>query len=391
MSKQLHILIIPSFYPRFREDFLGSFWREQAIGLSRNNIKVGVIYPELESLKSKFRKKPLPVYQSYTDEGVITYKFLWTNWFVKMRKVQIYVYKKLGMILFKRYIKQNGIPDLIHCQSIFNAGFLGEYIYNKYKINYLINEVNSGFLYKNQGLEKHYKEVVRITNKAIDCYTVSSLYAKHLKSEIPNHLDWKVHHNIVSNIFINSTLQNSENKNFIFLSIARLHKVKNLELIIKAFKIFNKKIKNSELRMIGLGYQYESLKKLVKNLKIENSVKFLGRVDRNKLADQISESNVLVHSCIYETFGVVFVEALAMGRPIVATESPGSTDIVKNEVGVLCKNNKESMSNSMLSIYNRYDQYNPVEIRNYCRKNFSEDFLSKKMINNYKSILNIDD
>ena len=109
MSKQLHILIIPSFYPRFREDFLGSFWREQAIGLSRNNIKVGVIYPELESLKSKIKKKPLPVYQSYTDEGVITYKFLWTNWFVKMRKVQIYVYKKLGMILFKRYIKQNGI------------------------------------------------------------------------------------------------------------------------------------------------------------------------------------------------------------------------------------------------------------------------------------------
>jgi len=45
----------------------------------------------------------------------------------------------------------------------------------------------------------------------------------------------------------------------------------------------------------------------------------------------------------------------------------------------------------MLSIYNRYDQYNPVEIRNYCKKNFSEDFLSKKMINNYKSILNIDD
>ena len=50
-----------------------------------------------------------------------------------------------------------------------------------------------------------------------------------------------------------------------------------------------------------------------------------------------------------------------MGRPIVATESPGSRDIVKNEVGLLCKNNRESMSNSMLSIYNRYDQYNPVK------------------------------
>ena len=61
--------------------------------------------------------------------------------------------------------------------------------------------------------------------KAIDCYTVSSSYAKHLMSEIPNHLDWKVHHNIVSTPLL-IQLFRVENKNFIFLSIARLHKVK---------------------------------------------------------------------------------------------------------------------------------------------------------------------
>ena len=74
-------------------------------------------------------------------------------------------FKKLGLILFKRYIKKNGLPDLIHCQSTFNAGFLGEYLYNIYKIDYILNEVNSGFLYKNQGLEKYYKDVVRITKQ----------------------------------------------------------------------------------------------------------------------------------------------------------------------------------------------------------------------------------
>ena len=109
IKKPLHVLIIPSFYPRFDGDYVGSFWREQAIGLSKQNIKVGLIFPELESLRSKISKKIYPIFKSYNDEGVITMKFLWTNWFVKMRNLQIYFFKKLGLILFKRYIKKKRI------------------------------------------------------------------------------------------------------------------------------------------------------------------------------------------------------------------------------------------------------------------------------------------
>ena len=386
-DKPLHILIIPSFYPRFDGDYVGSFWREQAIGLSKQNIKVGLIFPELESLRSKISKKIYPIFRSYDDEGVITMKFLWTNWFVKMRNLQIFFFKKLGLKLFKRYIKKNGLPDLIHCQSVFNAGFLGEHIYNIYKIDYILNEVNSGFLYKNQGLEKYYKDVVRITNKSKECYTVSNKYAKYLNEELPNKLEWKVHHNLVSNKFLNAELVPRKNKKFVFLSIARLHKVKNLGLIIKSFKIFNNKVENSELRFIGVGSEYDYLKKLSINLNIESQVKFLGRIDRKNLINEINDSNALVHSCPYETFGVVFVEALALGRPIVAVYSPGAFDILTNEVGILSENNEISMSNSMIEIFKRYNEFDPFYIRKYCRNNFSEDFLSKKMLDNYNSIL----
>tara|TARA_B100000609_G_C17120884_1_gene384892 strand:- start:25 stop:945 length:921 start_codon:yes stop_codon:yes gene_type:complete len=304
-----------------------------------------------------------------------------------MRNLQIYFFKKLGLILFKRYIKKNGLPDLIHCQSTFNAGFLGEYLYNIYKIDYILNEVNSGFLYKNQGLEKYYKDVVRITNKSRECYTVSNKYAKYLNEELPNKLKWKVHHNIVSNKFLNADLVNRKNKKFVFLSIARLHKVKNLGLIIKSFKIFNNEIENSELRFIGVGSEYDHLKKLSINLNIESQVKFLGRIDRKNLINEINDSNALVHSCPYETFGVVFVEALALGRPIVAVHSPGSSDILTKEVGILSENNEISMSNSMIEIFKRYNEFDPLYIRKYCKNNFSEDFLSKKMLDNYNSIL----
>tara|TARA_B100001059_G_scaffold81784_1_gene79833 strand:- start:6416 stop:7579 length:1164 start_codon:yes stop_codon:yes gene_type:complete len=384
---KIHVLVIPSFYPRFNGDYVGSFWREQAIGVSKQNCKVGVIYPELESLRSRRKIRLIPKFDFKDDEGVLTYRYLWTNWFIKLRHLQITSYKILGMILFKKYIKEHGLPDIIHCQSIFNAGFLGEYIYNIYKIDYIINEVNSGFLFKNQGLQKYYKDAVRITNKSKECYTVSNKYAKYLNEELPNKLKWKVHHNIVSNKFLNTELVPRKNKKFVFLSIARLHKVKNLGLVIKSFKIFNNKVENSELRFIGVGSEYEYLKTLSINLNVESQVKFLGRIDRKNLINEINDSNALVHSCPYETFGVVFVEALALGRPIVAVNSPGSFDILTKEVGVLSENNEISMSNSMIEIFKRYDEFDPFYIRKYCRNNFSEDFLSKKMLDNYISIL----
>ena len=47
------------------------------------------------------------------------------------------------------------------------------------------------------------------------------------------------------------------------------------------------------------------------------------------------------------------------------------------------------MSNSMIEIYNRYNEFDPFYIRKYCKKNFSEDFLSKKMLDNYNSIIKL--
>ena len=47
---KLHVLIIPSWYPEHKDHYMGSFFREQAIGIYKNGCKVGIIYPELKSL-----------------------------------------------------------------------------------------------------------------------------------------------------------------------------------------------------------------------------------------------------------------------------------------------------------------------------------------------------
>ena len=51
-SSIMHVLIIPSWYPEYPEDVRGCFFREQALALQKYGCKVGVIYPQLRSLKN---------------------------------------------------------------------------------------------------------------------------------------------------------------------------------------------------------------------------------------------------------------------------------------------------------------------------------------------------
>lgn len=388
MNKKLHILIIPSWYPEFEGDYLGSFFREQAIGISKNNCKVGIIFPELKSLRGLKKIRLIPKLKTFNDNGLITYKFLWTNWFIKLKFLQIQTFKNLGYLLFKRYIKKNGFPDIIHCQSLFNAGFLGEYIFDKHKTPYIITEHNSGFYYKDQGFERYLTSANRIINKSKQCLSVSRNYSNYLDNIFNTNKKWGVHHNIVSNLFIEAKIKHPINEQFVFICISRLSKIKNIDLIIKAFKKFNNSVTNSELRIIGIGSEKKKLMELCKDLKIDQNVKFYGRKLRHQIIEEINLSNVMVYASNFETFGVIFVEALALGRPVLSSDCGSINEIINKKAGIIIKNNSvENFANGMKSIYENYENYNPNKIREYCKQNFSESNLSLKLIEEYKKAL----
>ncbi len=388
LDKRLHVMIIPSWYPEYNGHFMGSFFREQALGVSKRGCKVGVLYPELKSLRNTFDIRILPKLMSFDDDGLNTYKFKWSNWFIKSKSLQIYAFKKIGYLTFNRYVKDNGLPDLIHCQSIFNAGFLGEYIFDKHKIPYIITEHNSGFYYKDQGFEKYYSKVLRLINKSQKCFAVSSNYAKHLNVELKSNIKWNTHYNIVDNRFLNSKI-NIPNKNkFIFLCVSRLHSIKNIDIIIKSFKIFNQQHPNSELRIVGVGYELKKLKNLVQKLKINKNVIFLGQKLRSEIINEYKSCSAFIYASNFETFGVIFVEAMASGRPIITLSCGSSEEIIPEYAGIIVKKKTSiDMSNAMIKLYKDYYKYNPVKIRQYCKSKFSEKKLSLKMIEYYKSVL----
>jgi glycosyltransferase involved in cell wall biosynthesis len=384
-NKKLHILVIPSWYPENKDDFRGSFFREQSLGVYKQGCNVGVIFPHLKSLRGFNKIRILPKIEFEYDEGIKTFRMLWNNWFPKITFLQIFFFKILGLILFKRYAKKFGKPDLIHCHSVVMAGWLAEKISDKHNIPFVITEHNSLFF---EGYHKQlYSKVSEICNKASMCFAVSSDYSKKLVKIIPNSPNWISHNNIVKSDFLTTKIDKKNKEPFVFLSIANLAKHKNVPLILKSFKKFNLEHPKSLLKIVGVGPEASSLNRLKDRLQIKN-VSFLGTKTRKEIVEEFNRSNVFILGTTYETFGVVLVESIAMGVPVIVTDCGGSDDIMNRQVGRVTKQNDvEDMYNSMIEIYKKYNGFKPERLREQAKSNFSESILSKKLINYYYKVL----
>jgi len=128
----------------------------------------------------------------------------------------------------------------------------------------------------------------------------------------------------------------------VILYLSRIVRYKGLDYLIKAFSKLEKEDKNTFLLIAGNGDYAEEMKELAKKLNIKN-IKFIGVVDKEHigyyynlcdvfvLPNRETESNDQLNGD-YEGFGVVFLEASACGKPVIAGKSGGSCEAVVNGV-----------------------------------------------------------
>lgn len=122
-------------------------------------------------------------------------------------------------------------------------------------------------------------------------------------------------------------------KNDYILFIGRLEKVKNCRIVIEAFAELkkNKKYQHLDLVIIGDGHELEMLRELSTELKVSEAVHFSGAIE-NPLP-VLKNASVLVNSSLSEAMGIVLVEALALGKPVVASSTMGACEVLENIPG----------------------------------------------------------
>ncbi len=376
----MHILVLPSWYPNKNNLLSGIFFKEQSEALAKQYIKVGCIAINESSPRDILNKKEF-TFDYYDDiiNDVNTIGVLYPIAY-RLKGLRTIVRKIIFKFLFKSYIKKYGNPDLVHLHR-FVYGDLAIWIKEKYKIDYVVTEHSSGFerdLYNEKELA--FAKKVFKNSKSNIC--VSNELKKLLEKKfylkfkyIPNSID--------TEYFLPKSTQKIK---FDFMNIAFLNKNKNQYMLIEAFtKIFYDN-KDVQLTIVGSGSEYDNLNSLIQKLNMQQQIKLYGAANRKEVLELLQNSDAFVLSSHYETFGVVIIEAMSCGLPVVATKCGGPESIVVNDkLGKLVDIDIENLSKGMLELYHK--KYDSKYIRNYVVDNFSDDVVSSKLLQMYKQYL----
>lgn len=116
------------------------------------------------------------------------------------------------------------------------------------------------------------------------------------------------------------------------LTVARLTQQKSIDTLIDAIAL----VPNARLEIIGDGPERGNLEQHARDLQVQNRVEFLGALPQDQLPAHYARCGVFVLPSIREGMGLVLAEALLCGAPVIATNSGGVTDIVRDgETGLL--------------------------------------------------------
>ena len=174
---------------------------------------------------------------------------------------------------------------------------------------------------------------------------------------------------------------NNADDNFILFA-GRLSKVKGLPYLIQAFSEISNDY-DTDLLLVGSGPDEKGLKKMVRLKNIEDRVHFIPLVDKDKLREYLSKCSIFVLPSLFECMPVTLLEAMASGKPVIASDIPGPKDIITHgKDGFLFKKENVNELKKYLELY-LSDGKLRRKIGENARKTVEEKYTFEKIADSY--------
>lgn len=114
---------------------------------------------------------------------------------------------------------------------------------------------------------------------------------------------------------------------FTVLSVGRFYRRKRLDVLLRASALLRERIRGVEVRIVGNGPCATSLHRLASELRLGDSVTWLGDISRSELAAEYGAASIFCLPSVQEGFGIVLLEAMAAGKPIVAARAAAIPEV----------------------------------------------------------------
>lgn len=381
MNKR-NILIIAGWYPSKRNPIAGVFIKEHAKATLLHN-DVVVLYSE----GIGYAGRRLYEIDDNVEDGLRTLRLRYRRSPIPRTSYFVYLWSMFGAL---RKLRKGGFnPDVIHAH-VYSAGIPAILMGKYYRVPVIISEHYSGFLRDAvRGFEKT-KARFAFEKASVVC-PVSENLQEHIQS-----CGIRARFHVVPNVVDMSLFSPGGNENkdmtaregHTILFVGLLTPVKGIPYLLRAAARIKEKRNDFSLDIVGDGPSRVEYEELTNALGLAENVHFHGLKTKREVAEFMKRCDVFVLPSLFETFGVVLIEALACGKPVIATSSGGPNEIVIERVGKLVPPAEfEALAETIDYMLDHYQEYDAEGIARYARTRYSYEAVGREWDRIYKAIL----
>ena len=378
---RLKILFLSAWYPTEGNPVAGIFVREHARAVSLYN-DIAVIHPP-EGIDPSV--KGLYELSDSVEEGIRTLRVRYRRSPIPRTTYLVYLWGTIKA--FRRLTQEGFTPDVIHAH-IYTAGVPAVVLGKLYDLPVVITEQFSAFprrLLPPLGVRKarlamsHARLVLPVSDalrKHIEGYGICSRF-----QVVPNVVNTDL-------FYPPAARRDPRDNQKRFLVVALLVPVKGIPYLLQALHQLQGKRQDFRLDIVGDGPSREAYEQMVTDLGLEGQVTFHGLKSKPEVAEFMRRCDVFVLPSVWDSMPVVLIEAMASGKPVVATRVGGIPEMVERRVGLLVPSEDvPALTKALDYMLDHYQEYSPEEIGLYARERYSYEVVGKALDDVYRRMM----
>lgn len=318
----MKVLFVVPGYPSSESPTRFVFLKEQVkILVNAKDIDIDVFYVDMlptRKILSTYNKLPHVEYDGFSAIYSCKMKTFIEKKFPYLTSIRYY--KKICR-LFDYYVKTQSMPDLIYAHFTFYAGWAATKLGKILNIPVVVLE-HGGYLLSKKIKYRKLQMLKYTLDNSDSFYCVSTNLAKAVREHAKCTFTPQVIPNVIGKQFKYFAPNRIQDK-FIFLSVGNLYPGKRFDLLIEAFCEAFSFDDSVELRIVGSGECLHDIENIIKKNNRMGQIELLGSLVQSDLIEQYKHCNCFVLPSNHETFGVVYREAMAIGRPVITTNHGG--------------------------------------------------------------------
>jgi len=356
----MHVLVLPKWYPGRHDPQLGDFVRKQMLAVARHHrVSVVAVMP----LSDPGKGYPM---ERDTSDGAWELRCYYqpSRAPAPLRKlVNLFRYVRANARALSALHRERGLPDLVHVHILVRPALVACWLQWRWRVPYVISEQSSEYMdgtWDRKGWLFH--GLNRMLARRASGFTAVS---PHLAAALAQRGLWpapEVIPNVIPGLDRPLPPPGAVGR---FLVVADLvDRIKNVSGVLRALQVVRASGRPARLDVIGDGPDAAPLRILAGSLGIADAVTWHGRLANRAVLDLAGEVQAVIVNSRVETFSVVTGEALALGRPVIATRCGGPERMVNEANGLLIPvDDMGALASAMSALMDAPERHSPTAVR----------------------------